>query len=100
MMRDGKLLAMDTPMALKARYVPQTVWEVYATPLNPSLNAFSTNPAVVRASLAGDHLRVTGQDGLGAPEIERIAQSAGIQLDGVHAGEANLEDVFITLVKD
>ena len=99
MMRDGKLLAMDTPIALKARYVPQTVWEVYATPLNPSLNAFSSNPEVVRASLAGDHLRVTGRNGLAAPEIERIALSAGVHLDEIHAGEANLEDVFITLVK-
>src|SRR5512139_2112994 len=32
-MRDGKLLAMDTPRALKARVIPGTVWEVSATPL-------------------------------------------------------------------
>ncbi len=38
-MRDGKLLAMDTPLALKQLLVPGDVWEVFAEPLPGGLTA-------------------------------------------------------------
>ena len=38
MMREGKLLAIDTPLALKKKFVPGSVYEVYATPLLSGLS--------------------------------------------------------------
>src|SRR5512132_1256068 len=40
-MRDGKLLAMDTPLKLKATIIPGDVWEVYARPLESGLSVLS-----------------------------------------------------------
>ncbi len=62
MMRDGKLLALDTPAALKRQVIPGDVWEVYAEPLQVALNACETCAGVLRVGLAGDHLRmITGR---------------------------------------
>ena len=38
-MRDGKLLAMDTPTNLKKSIITGDVWEVYAHPLEKGLEA-------------------------------------------------------------
>ena len=47
-MREGKLLAMDTPLALKERFVPGDVWELYAEPLLDGLNVLSGARGVLR----------------------------------------------------
>jgi ABC-2 type transport system ATP-binding protein len=56
-MREGRLLAMDTPAGLKAKVVPGDVWEVFAQPLERSLSVLHHVPGVLRVSLAGDHIR-------------------------------------------
>ncbi|MCX6067365.1 MAG: AAA family ATPase, partial [Chloroflexi bacterium] len=63
-MRDGKLLAMDTPLALKEHYVPGDVWEIYVDPLLKGLDVLSAAQGVYRVGLAGDHLRVIVEKGL------------------------------------
>ena len=70
MMRAGKLLAMDTPQALKERFVQADIYEIYATPLLDGLAALEDTPGVLRASLAGDHLRV-----LAAPGMDESARA-------------------------
>jgi len=40
-MRDGKLLAMDTPSNLKSTVISGDVWEVFAEPLQDGLAAFA-----------------------------------------------------------
>lgn len=98
-MRDGKLLAMDTPLALKARYVPGEVWELYAEPLLPGLEALSAAAGVIRVSLAGDHLRVLVEKGCGEAELNRMLETAQVRVAAIQKGEPTLEDVFITLAK-
>lgn len=44
MMRDGNLLALDTPLALKEQFVPGKVWEFYAEPLLDGLHALAQLP--------------------------------------------------------
>ncbi|HJW90843.1 MAG TPA: ABC transporter ATP-binding protein, partial [Anaerolineales bacterium] len=56
-MRDGRLLAMDTPSNLKAHALPGKAWDVYAQPILPALKALESCPCVLRAGLVGDHLR-------------------------------------------
>ena len=98
-MRDGKLLAMDTPLGLKAHYVPGQVWELSADPLLPGLDALTAAEGVVRASLAGDHLRVIVKPGWGEKELKRTLETAKVSVASLQKGEPTLEDVFISLAK-
>ncbi len=100
MMRDGKLLALDTPLALKSRFVPGTVWEFYAEPLLDGLHLLAQIPGVVRASLSGDHLRVIAEDRLQETELRSRLEQANIQVFSVQKGEPTLEDVFLNLARD
>ncbi len=100
MMRAGKLLAMDTPLALKERFVVGDVYEIFATPLLAGLAALEQTSWVQRAGLAGDHLRVTVDPEHGAKELTQALHSAGVQVQAIQRGEPALEDVFIHLAKE
>ena len=95
MMRSGRLLAMDTPLALKERFVPGTVYEIYATPLLAGLKTLEPGALVVRAGLAGDHLRVIVRAGIDANGLRLQLEGAGVTVQAIEIGEASLEDVFI-----
>lgn len=98
-MRDGKLLAMDTPAALKASVIPGDVWEAYVEPLEAGLEALRKADGVLRVGLSGDHLRVISQRGL-APEALRQAMKAqGLAALRLERGEPTLEDVFLALAR-
>jgi ABC-2 type transport system ATP-binding protein len=98
-MRDGKLLAMDTPARLKSTVIPGEVWEVYAQPLEAALEVLARTEGVLRVGLAGDHLRVIAERGVGAARLERAAQATGPDVLRVERGEPTLEDVFLSLAK-
>jgi len=100
MMGAGKLLALDTPAALKEQHVHGKIFEVYASPLMTALSALEADPIVLRASLAGDHLRVMIPKQSEAAEIKAILDQAKIKTLSVQLGEPNLEDVFIQIAKD
>lgn len=98
-MRDGKLLAMDTPAALKSNVITGEVWEVYAEPLETTLVVLSQIDGVLRVGLAGDHLRVIAHAGLGVKKLKGALQTRGPALLRVERGEPTLEDVFLALAK-
>ncbi len=98
-MRNGNLLAMDTPMALKERYIPGDIWELYAEPLLDGLNILSDTKGIARASLAGDQLRVIVEEGFGQKDIKKILEKAKIHVRSIQKGEPTLEDVFLNLAK-
>jgi ABC-2 type transport system ATP-binding protein len=99
MMRDGKLLAMDTPIALKEHFVTGDVWEIYAEPLLGGLTALESATGVQRVALAGDHLRVIVEKGLGEENLKKALDAAGVQIISIQKGEPTLEDVFLALAK-
>lgn len=98
-MRDGKLLAMDTPLALKEKFVLGDVWDVYTGGLLEGLNALSTAQGVLRFSLAGDHLRVIVEHNLGERDLKEMFEQACIKITSIQKGEPTLEDVFLYLAK-
>jgi ABC-2 type transport system ATP-binding protein len=98
-MRDGKLLAMDTPAALKAHVIPGDVWEVHADPLEAGISIFSSAEGILRVGLAGDHLRVVARRGVEKAALESIAQTGKLQISSLERGEPSLEDVFLSLAK-
>ena len=97
-MRDGKLLAMDTPTNLKRSIITGDVWEVYAQPLEQGLNILTTLDGVERVGLAGDHLRVISSQVKEVTMKDRLKKE-NIQVEKIERGEATLEDVFLALAR-
>ena len=106
-MRDGKLLAMDTPSALKSSVLPGLAWDVLvepvpgqAAPMSPllaALNALETCPCVLRAGLAGDHLRAITPLDVNAETLLARLEEAGVKGLRVEMVDPTLEDVFLAL---
>jgi ABC-2 type transport system ATP-binding protein len=99
-MREGKLLAMDTPLALKEHYVPGEIWEIYCEPLLTALDVLTSAPEIVRVALAGDHLRVIARPGLDEKELKNLLLAKEqLRVVSLQKGEPSLEDVFTSLAK-
>lgn len=98
-MRDGKLLAMDTPLNLKAKVVPGDVWEVFAEPLQDGLAALHETGGVLRVGLAGDHIRTITERDVSGDVLREALRSKGVNVANVVVGEPTLEDVFLSLAR-
>jgi len=96
-MRDGKLLAMDSPSALKQHYLPGLAWDVFAKPLLPALAVLEQSAHVLRAGLTSDHLRAITPINVDAETLKRSFMAASIQVDRIELVEPTLEDVFLAL---
>jgi len=96
-MRNGKLLAMDTPPNLSLDYLPGPVYEVTAQPLLAALDALSSCPGVVRARLMSDHLSALTTPNINARKLRREMRKAGFPRVRVEPSEPTLEDVFLAL---
>ncbi len=97
-MRDGKLLAMDTPTNLKKSIITGDVWEVYVHPLERGVDILSAMPGVDRVGLAGDHLRVISSQ-VEKDVIQGLLSREGIRVEKIERGEPTLEDVFLALAR-
>jgi len=98
-MRDGKLLAMDTPLNLKKNIITGDVWEVYAEPLQDGLAVLPEVEGVLRVGLAGDHLRTITEKGLKKEDLLEAMKDKGVNVRDIVVGEPTLEDVFISLAR-
>ncbi|HEX9332926.1 MAG TPA: AAA family ATPase, partial [Anaerolineales bacterium] len=98
-MRDGKLLAMDTPLKLKETIIPGDVWEVYAEPLQDGLAVLPEIEGVLRVGLAGDHLRTITKKGKKKEDLLNALKDKGVNVRDIVVGEPTLEDVFISLAR-
>jgi ABC-2 type transport system ATP-binding protein len=98
-MRAGKLLALDAPEQLK-RQLPGQIWEIHADPSIAALPVLEQTAGVVRATLAGDHLRVLASPALQAEQLRRELTWSGIVVQSIQPGEATMEDVFMALASD
>jgi ABC-2 type transport system ATP-binding protein len=96
-MRNGKLLAMDTPPNLGQNYLPGPVYEVTAQPLLAALDALSGCPGVLRARLMSDHLSALTTPEINARKLRREMRKAGFPKVRVESSEPTLEDVFLAL---
>ncbi len=97
-MRDGKLLAMDTPTNLKQNIITGDVWEVYAQPLEQGLDVLNQMEGVERVGLAGDHLRVISKN-TNKEAMQKLLSNQNITVERIERGEATLEDVFLSLAR-
>ncbi|MCC6299460.1 MAG: ABC transporter ATP-binding protein [Anaerolineales bacterium] len=98
-MRDGKLLAMDTPSNLKKNIIAGDVWEVYAEPLEKGLEVLPSVDGVLSVSLAGDHLRTIVERGKKKEDLLKVLTGRNVDVRDIIVGEPTLEDVFISLAR-
>lgn len=105
-MRQGRLLALDTPSGLKATALPGVAWDVrlppglagsVGHPLLGVLDTLQASPLVLRAGLAGDHLRAITPFGVEENVLAShlaAASQTELRLEKI---EPTLEDVFLAL---
>ncbi len=101
----GRLLALDTPENLKRR-LPGQMWEVLVggerlerpDALLPGLDHLAKMPGVLRASLAGDHLRVLAREEIRVGDLQDYLSAGGIQDALVEPSQPAMEDVFMALI--
>lgn len=98
-MRDGKLLAMDTPSNLKRDFIPGDVWEIFAEPLQDGLAVLPDVEGVLRVGLAGDHLRTITERGKKKEDLLSALRAKNVNVRDIIVGEPTLEDVFISLAR-
>lgn len=96
-MRAGKLLALDTPSALKASALPGKAWEVFAEPLLPALGVLEKLPGVIRAGLMSDHLNAITTADVSGDAVREGLVAQGFTAARAVQTEATLEDVFLAL---
>jgi ABC-2 type transport system ATP-binding protein len=100
-MREGRLLAMDTPSALKEKALPGHAWDVFVEDhsgtLISTLNILQECPCVLRAGLAGDHLRAITPLDVGAEKVQEFLSEAGVHSARIEPVEPTLEDVFLAV---
>jgi len=96
----GRLLAIDEPSRLKRSALPGSAWDVWAEPLLEALTALERDPQVLRAGLAGDHLRAITAPGSEEGDLSRRLEGQGFRQVRQERVEPSLEDVFLALAGD
>ena len=99
LMVDGRLVALDTPAALKRRYVPGRVLSVRGRNLASAAASLRSRTGIIAVEPfgAGLHLQVAAEN-WNADSVAQALASAGAQAVEVESGEPTLEDVFLAVV--
>ncbi len=95
-MNQGKLLALDTPSALKRDVVAGQAFDVETADLLAAIDVLTALPGVDRVGLLGDHLHVIAARDRHAPETLTRALGAFPNVS-VTPAEVTLDDVFMVL---
>jgi ABC-2 type transport system ATP-binding protein len=93
----GSLLALDEPGKLKRSTLPGAAWDIFAEPALEALQQLEADPSVLRAGLAGDHLRAITRVGAGPRELQERLTAQGFREVRQEPAEPSLEDVFLAL---
>jgi ABC-2 type transport system ATP-binding protein len=97
-MHAGRLLAFDTPRALKREYLKGTAWLLEADPLLDAVEALSQLPGVIQARMHGDRaLAITAPGEWTADSLTETLGEHHIRVPDVAVSEPTLEDVFTYL---
>jgi ABC-2 type transport system ATP-binding protein len=99
LMVDGKLVALDTPAALKRTWVPDLVLVVQGRALAEATHALRAREGVRAVAPFGAGLHVRVDPGrLGPADVARALEEAGAREVRVERAEPTLEDVFLAVV--
>jgi ABC-2 type transport system ATP-binding protein len=99
LMNRGRLIALDTPRALRRRVV-EPILRVKTDDAPRAMEALAHAPGVLESGMFGRDLHVTVADAAAGEETVRLTlEGAGRSVLDIHAIEASLEDVFVSLVR-
>jgi ABC-2 type transport system ATP-binding protein len=94
----GKLLAFDSPHALKATYLHGAAWDLAASPLLDAVERLNGLEGIARASLHADRAHVIVLPETWTPEsLSQKLAEMGVTIQSVEPVETSLEDVFNSL---
>lgn len=96
-MSGGRLLAMDTPAALKRDVLPGPAWNLVVDRVIPALNALEHIAGVFQVGLRGDYLHAITLAGRHtADSLRSSLEGLGFRAE-IESADPTLEDVFIAL---
>ncbi|MCL4507862.1 MAG: ABC transporter ATP-binding protein [Chloroflexi bacterium] len=97
-MNTGRLLAFDTPRALKHQYLNGAAWALSVTPLLEAVEVLSSLEGIAQARLHGDQAQIILASTQWTPQSlsARLAEQQ-ITVSAVETVEPTLEDVFTLL---
>jgi ABC-2 type transport system ATP-binding protein len=98
-MREGKLLAIDTPGNLKKNLISGVIWQLSVAPLQQAYEVLTGKAGILQVGLAGDQLRVICEQSLHKSELEKVLSQNNIQVGYISREEPTLEDVFLALAR-
>jgi ABC-2 type transport system ATP-binding protein len=94
----SKLMAFDTPRALKSTYLSGAAWDLAAMPLLEAVECLSVMEGVAQASLHGDRAHVIVDPKHWTPKrLIKALSEKNITVQSVETVESTLEDVFTLL---
>jgi len=94
----SKLLAFDTPRALKTTYLKGAAWDLDVSPLLETVELLSTMDGIAQASLHGDRAHVIIDPDQWTPQqLKDALASKGPIVQSIETVESSLEDVFTLL---
>jgi ABC-2 type transport system ATP-binding protein len=98
LMNRGRLIALDTPPALRAG-LREPLLEIRTRDSAAAVEALEKAPWVIEAGMFGRAVHVIVRDAEGArAKIPGLLAERGIALDGIEEIAPSLEDVFVSLV--
>ena len=97
LMHEGKLLAVDTPAALKQRLGGQMA-EVWAPAQGQALALLRADPDVRDAQIFGRSIHALLTEREAYRRVEGRLRDSGIDIESARCIEPGLEDVFVTLL--
>ena len=99
LMNRGRLIALDTPRALRQR-VMEPILRVRTDDAPRAMEVLASTPEVLERAMFGRDLHVTVADAeTGAAAVRAGLGAAGRPVHDVHVIEPSLEDVFVSLVR-
>ena len=99
LMNRGRLIALDTPRALRSRVV-EPILEVKTDDAPRAVEALTATPGVLDAAMFGRALHVTvAEEREGERLVRDALRGSGRRVDTVQTIEPSLEDVFVSLVR-
>jgi ABC-2 type transport system ATP-binding protein len=97
-MHSGRLLAFDTPRALKEQQLHGAAWALDVHPLLEAVEVLSQLPGIAQARLHGDRAQIIVASGEWSQEAltSRLA-GHGLTVNGIETVDPTLDDVFTLL---
>lgn len=94
----SKLLAFDTPSALKSTYLHGAAWDLEANPLLETVEELSRMDGIAQASLHGDRAHVIIDSNKWTPQrLKKKLAENQLTVQSIETVQSTLEDVFTLL---